>query len=425
MVDPASIIGGVVGVASFGIQIVQALIDFYNAYRHQNSDLASTLRNLEDLRDTLRYLKEISQEHTLLPKDQVWEEKIQTSIANCNDTIEELEEICQKLTRAVQSGWKGSLKKASYPFKRSTLQKLDEDVKETRANLHILLGVLQVKATTKAQDDLDEMKALMESVNGKQISSSLREWLHAPDATVDYNSACEKKIKNPGSGSWLFEDPQFTGWLKQGNSLLWLRGFAGSGKSILCSTAIQSTFRHRRGDRDVGIAFFYFTFTDRSKQDVSSMLRALLWQLSCQVHDGPTDLSQLHEAYKSGTPPSTVLLAYLRRLIGRFHHAYIFVDALDECPQTEGREDVLTTLKEIDGWDGPDVHLFVTSRDESDIRQCLDHLAHYQIEMRNTGIDTDIANFVSRQLLEDPQLSKLSKWHDRIRIVLTEGAGGM
>lgn len=333
--------------------------------------------------------------------------------------------MCQKLVGTTQPGWKDSVKRAAYPFKKSTLQKLDIDIGETRANLSVLLGVLQAKATAKAQDNLDEIKALLETVNGKQISSALREWLSAPDATVDHNSACEKKYNNPGSGSWLFKNPHFTGWLKQENSLLWLRGFAGSGKSVLCSTAIQSAFRHRRGDRSVGIGFFYFTFTDKSKQGVSSMLRALLWQFSCQVPDGPTDLSQLHEAYKSGTSPSAALLANLRRLIGRFHRTYIFVDALDECPQAEGRETVLTTLKEMDGWDGPDIHLFVTSRDESDIRQCLDHLADYQIEMRNTGIDTDIDNFVSRQLFEDPQLAKLSKWHDRIRMKLTEGARGV
>ncbi len=56
---------------------------------------------------------------------------------------------------------------------------------------------------------------------------------------------------------------------------MWLNGFAGSGKSVLCSTAIQFALRHRRSDPNVGIAFFYFTFNDESKQDVSAMLRAL------------------------------------------------------------------------------------------------------------------------------------------------------
>src|SRR5205085_11269328 len=68
---------------------------------------------------------------------------------------------------------------------------------------------------------------------------------------------------------------------------------SGCGKSVLCSTAIQYTFRHRRSDPDVGIAFFYFTFNDESKQDESAILRALLLQLSGQHSDGHPGLISL------------------------------------------------------------------------------------------------------------------------------------
>jgi hypothetical protein len=427
MADPLSIVGGVVGVASLGIQVTQSLIDFYNTYRHQKSDLANTMRNLEDLTDTFRHLEKIWTGRMLTEHDQCLVERIQKSITNCTNTIDELNEICQKFTRTVQSGLKESFKnvknQAAYPFKKSTLQKLNIDIAEIRDNLAFLLEIVQLKATERSQDDLDDLKALLESVNGKQISSTLRGWLNAPDATVDHNPTCSKK--HPGSGTWLFKHPQFSSWLVQESSLLWLKGFAGSGKSVLCSTAIQWAFRYRQGDRNIGIAFFYFTFNDKSKQDESSMLRALLWQLSGQVSDHATDLSQLHEAYKAGTPPNAVLLAYLRRLIGRFHRTYIFLDALDECPRTEGREGVLESLEEMRKWDVPNIHLLITSRDESDIRQSLDDLAHHQIEMRNTGIDSDIANFVSRRLNEDPKLLKLSKYHDQIQTVLTQGAKGV
>lgn len=33
------------------------------------------------------------------------------------------------------------------------------------------------------------MKALLKLLNSSQISSDLRTWLHAPDATVDHNAA--------------------------------------------------------------------------------------------------------------------------------------------------------------------------------------------------------------------------------------------
>lgn len=39
-----------------------------------------------------------------------------------------------------------------------------------------------------------------------------------------------------------------------------LDGFTGTDKSVLCSTVIEFMLRHREGNRNVGIAFFYFAF---------------------------------------------------------------------------------------------------------------------------------------------------------------------
>lgn len=339
------------GIASLGLQVSQSLIDFYNTYKDQKSDLAIILRNLEDLKTTLKEVEQIWAGRTLTEDHGHLVERIQESVTNCNDAIDELDVACQRFTKITQPGVGGSLgafkHQIGYPFKRSTLEKLNIDITDIQQNLAFLLQVMQLRATTQHQDDLDGLKVLLESMDGRQISTTLRDWLNAPDATVDHNAACEKKNKNPGSGAWLVESPQFKRWLVREEAVLWLKGFAGSGKSVLCSTAIQSAFQYRRGDRNIAVAFFYFSFSDESKQDETCMIRALLWQLSSQYSDRPVDLFQLYEAYKMGTPPSTVLRAYLRRLLGRFHRVYIFLDALDECPRSEGRVRVLETLEEM------------------------------------------------------------------------------
>lgn len=206
---------------------------------------------------------------------------------------------------------------------------------------------------------------------------------------------------------------------------MWLRGFAGSGKSVLCSTAIQSVLRHRGYDRSIGLAFFYFTFNDESKQDVSSMIRALLLQLSIQLQDGHADLVRLHESYKAGIPSSAVLLEHLRRLMQRFRHVYIFLDALDESPRTGPRECVLDALEKLQQWDVPYLHLFVTSRDEPDIRECLNLPATRQIIMRNAGIDRDIADFILFQLSGNRKLRKMLPYRDKIQKILAKGAKGV
>ncbi|KAI3573696.1 hypothetical protein IWW34DRAFT_553241, partial [Fusarium oxysporum f. sp. albedinis] len=140
----------------------------------------------------------------------------------------------------------------------------------------------------------------------------IRAWLKAPDATINFNEAVKKK--HPGTGLWLVKGPAFTSWLEKPGSFLWLVGLAGCGKSVLCSTAIQYAFRHRRANARIGIAFFYFTFNDESKQDASAMLRALVLQLSIQLDNRHAFLSRLHDSYCNATPPDSALMNCLHQL---------------------------------------------------------------------------------------------------------------
>src|SRR5206468_1075868 len=139
-------------------------------------------------------------------------------------------------------------------------------------------------------------------------------------------------------------------------------GLAGCGKSVLCSTAIRSTFRHRRFNPRVGIAFFFFTFSDSSKQDSSAMLRALVLQLSSQLNDSHGPLSRLHDSYYGAAPPDQALMDCLHQLIRSFDEAYIILDALDESPRDKRRGDMLQTLVDVRTWSAPQLHLLVTSR---------------------------------------------------------------
>jgi hypothetical protein len=224
---------------------------------------------------------------------------------------------------------------------------------------------------------------------------------------------------------WFVKGPIFATWLTQDSSFLWLSGFAGCGKSVLCSTAIQYTFRHKQSDRGVGIAFFYFTFNDESKQDESAMLRDLLLQLSGQLCDSQTDLARLRDSYHTGIPPAIVLIAHLRHLIQKFDQVYILLDALDESPRYGQRDQVLNAIETMRKWLLPGLHLLVTSRDEPDIRESLSPMGDEEVIMKNAEINRDISDFISRQLNIDPKLRKWRAHHDRIQQVLAERAQGV
>jgi hypothetical protein len=155
------------------------------------------------------------------------------------------------------------------------------------------------------------------------------------------------------------------------------------------------------------------------------MLRTWLLHLKSQLQDGLKDLTQLYESYRAATPPSPVLLDYLRRLIERFGHVYLLVDALDESPRNKLREKVLDTLQVVRSWSLGSLHLFVTSRDELDIRESIDPSFDEEVAMRNGGIDDDIVSYISSQLTENRRLRNWLPYREKIQETLAKGAQGV
>ncbi|KAJ5472932.1 hypothetical protein N7530_006933 [Penicillium desertorum] len=425
MADPLSIASGVAGLLSLGIQVTKSLVDFYSAYKDQTPALAKITLNLENLLGILQALDDARQHGQ--PQMDALVKEIDKAAVGCREIIEELSEECQKFQKDTALGLKARIqlvgRRATYPFRESTLKKLEEDIGEIRENLSLALNVLQLRNQTGLEDGISELKLLVERMNTIHISTTIRDWLNAPDATIDHNAACEKR--HISTGLWLVNGQKFQNWLVERNSFLWLNGFAGCGKSVLCSTAIQYTVRERQHQPSVGIGFFYFSFNDESKRDCPGMLRALLLQLSAQLQGAEGDIQELFELYKSGTPPVKALLNSLRKTICRFNDTYILLDALDESPRDNKREGVLDAVQTIRQWDLPTLHLLVTSRNEMDIRLSLEVPSSQDISMKNTDTDTDIQNFISYQLRNDSKLRQWKSRHEEIQEKLTSKAQGV
>ena len=427
MADPFSVTGGILTLISFGVQVIDSFVKFYTLYKDQDSDVARTTTKLESLLGTLRFLGTALQRRTFQPDEQDLIKNIESSACNCDELIRELSEEYEKFDRTSTAGIEGIIRVAgrrlAYPFRRSTLEKLNEAIDEIRHNLSLALDVLHLRDHKNTQDDINELKSLLEVVRACQISSTIRNWLGAPDASVNHYAACTKR--HPGTGIWLIKSSIFTSWLSHDNSFLWLSGFAGCGKSVLCSTAIQYSFRRKQVDQGVGIAFFYFTFTDDSKKDESAMLRALLLQLSGQLSNSHVDLSRLHDLYRTIVPPPSVLIAHLQQLMQKFSHVYVLLDALDESPRYGQRDGVLMAIQTMRKWLLPGLHLLVTSRDEPDIRQSLNPTEDNEVILKNAKIDQDIGNFISGQLNSDSNLQTWRGHHDRIQEELAKRAKGV
>jgi ankyrin repeat domain-containing protein 50 len=429
--DGLSVAASVAGIISLGIQVTQSLVDYYEAYKDQKSDIANTAKKLENLLCVLESLCRQLTNRKFRADEQDLLETIEGSIEVCEENIHELQTKVEKFKDSSGDGIRAAVRTATrqlaYPFKESTLRKLDADIDEIVSHLSLALQVLQQKDIGNVQDDIEDAKAVLDLVRASQISSTIRDWLKAPDATINYNEAY--KMKHPGTGLWFVKGSYFSAWLAKPKSFLWLNGFAGCGKSVLCSTAIQYALRHRGSNPRIGIAFFFFTFNDDSKQDASAMLRALVLQLSSQLNDNHVLLSRLYDRYCNATPPDQDLEDCMHQLVRAFEHVYIILDALDESPRDKHRWGVLKALVIIREWLEPGLHLLVTSRDETDIRDVLRDELYASLDeivsMKNDSVHSDIASFVSCYLKESRGLQRWEKYHDQIEKALTERANGV
>lgn len=431
MADPLSIAAGIAGFLSLGIHVTQRLVDFYAVYKAQDTNVAKITQNIKGLQSTFRSLEAAVKEYQALTttKDLPLLQEIAGATQRSRAVITELETECKKLhiekrsTAPLKVRFEIAGRRAAYPFRKSTIARIEEDIGEIREDLVLALNVLQFKSHNRIEGEVTDIRAVTERINTTQISLMIRAWLTAPDVSGDHDAICAKA--HPSTGLWLINSPSFANWLLERNSFLWLNGFAGCGKSVLCSITIRHVFHDARERDDVGLAFFYFSFNDASKQNVHGMLRALLLQVSAQVEDGERELSQIYTLCRPGYPSVEVLLQSLRRVICRFKDSYIFLDALDECPKDGGREGVIQAIQKIRDWDLPGLHLLVTSRNLYDIRESLQSSSKHELSMGNPGVDDDISNYVTHQLENDPKLQRWKARHGDIQQELVQRAQGV
>ena len=183
------------------------------------------------------------------------------------------------------------------------------------------------------------------------------------------------------------------------------------------------------------LAYFYFVFNDKGKQDSRALLSSLLVQLSNQSEQFCDVLRGLYSEHQDGseTPNEASLLRCLKGMLTIAGPApvYLIMDALDECPNDSSmptsRGKVLKLVKELVELRHPNLRLCITSRPEFDIRTTIEPLASQQISLHDeSGQKQDIGDYVTSVVYSD---EKMRKWRDDDKNMviekLTERADGM
>jgi hypothetical protein len=217
---------------------------------------------------------------------------------------------------------------------------------------------------------------------------------------VDYGSQQTDYIRRrqPGTGQWLLDSTEYQTWLATGKETLFCPGIPGAGKTILTSIVIDDLTTRFKND-DIGVAYLYCNFRRQNEQNAEDLLASLLKQLSQRRSSLPGCVEKLYEDHKKKeTRPSfDEISRALQSVVALYSRAFIIVDALDECKESNGcRTRLLSEIFSLQSMKG--ANLFVTSRFIPEITEKFG--GSLSLEVR--AIDEDVERWMDGHMSQLP-----------------------
>lgn len=141
----AELAGTAVGVISLGIQVCQGLVEYYGSWKDAPKDVARICQSIRSLEEMLNVVNTAVKDNGVASQA---ESGIQSGIDSCGTSIAELQSQLVKVKEvngpSIWSKVHGQGRRLLYPFRESTLLKLNGIVTEMRENLRFALDVRQL-----------------------------------------------------------------------------------------------------------------------------------------------------------------------------------------------------------------------------------------------------------------------------------------
>jgi hypothetical protein len=143
------------------------------------------------------------------------------------------------------------------------------------------------------------------------------------------------------------------------------------------------------------LTFIYFSYNDRTSQQVPEVLSSLLHQLVLQIHELDELLENAYDAMFQDRhmPTSAKLLDLVCSYINKFDSCFIILDGLDECGE-DARIKLFSTLEALYRKANRPCKMLLTSRPHI---QPSFHLQD-SVTLEITADETDLKQFIGSKL---------------------------
>ncbi|KAM0425053.1 hypothetical protein ACHAPT_009612 [Fusarium lateritium] len=323
--------------------------------------------------------------------------------------------ICDYADTHKQDGWHHYAAAVAAAYGKAVLLKVyGQDVEETRSMR-------------------ETMEKLLADIQGQAPATEhggILDWL----TEIDYGprQSYHLKRRQPGTGQWLLNSPQFKTWIETEKQTLFCPGIPGAGKTILTSIVVEKLTAHFENDKNVGVAYVYCDFQRQGEQEVELLLASLLKQLAQGLSSLPASVRSLYDKHKGKwTRPSfDEISRALQSVANLYSRALIIVDALDECQVSDRcRERFLSELFNFQDKTG--ANLFATSRPMQKIENEFNAMSiRLKISARNEDVEKYLDSHVlSLPLLhernQDVEKETKEKFKDEIKTNIVDAVNGV
>ncbi|KAH9208786.1 hypothetical protein DL95DRAFT_345079, partial [Leptodontidium sp. 2 PMI_412] len=337
--------------------------------------------------------------------------------------------------------------KIRWPLKNSQMKELLVEIERHKATMTLAMTAKEMSALLEV---LAQQNVIREGIQGIRLSleedraerqkvviSDERRTMLQALGNIDARKWQDSNIRlrQPGTGIWFTDGPEFKTWLSTNQSKLWINGIPGAGKTILMSSIIQeieknvdsSHVAEDCSDNSLAMAFFYCDYKNPQTHDPSLILGSLARQLIVQDERGFAQLSEFIEDHTANDGTSRThtpeeLCELIRNLSKYSQTTLIIVDGLDEI--ANGRADVTKLLGSLNTMDGLIKTLFA-SRLEIDIGYQLEDYFQVSIAAMSSDLRLYVASEIERRTRERKLRIQDRSLNEHIMKTLVDGADGM
>lgn len=143
-----------------------------------------------------------------------------------------------------------------------------------------------------------------------------------------------------GQGTWLLKTEKFHQWIGGKDQILFCPGIPGTGKTVLSSIIINHLEQIFPNQEEIGIAYLFCNY--RQQHTLVELYSTLLRQAVQRKPSIPESIRSFYKNYLSkwSRPSEDEVFGEFQSILSSCTRAFIIIDALDECPITDGGRSV-------------------------------------------------------------------------------------